>query len=62
MDQKPGLDIVYLAVSSLYNNPNAAEKEKASQWLGELQKSVSTPLYLPQTSLNCPNFRSMLGQ
>lgn len=43
MDQKPGLDIVYLAVSSLYNNPNAAEKEKASQWLGQLQKSVSTP-------------------
>lgn len=52
MDQKPGLDIVYLAVSSLYNNPNAAEKEKASQWLGELQKSVSTALFSTQTQPN----------
>lgn len=41
MEQKPSLDIVYLAVSALYNNPNASEKERASQWLGELQKSVS---------------------
>lgn len=43
MDQKPSLDMVYLAVSALYNNPNTSEKERASQWLGELQKCVNKP-------------------
>lgn len=43
MEQKLELEMaVYKAVSSLYNSPNAAEKEWASQWLGEFQKSVST--------------------
>lgn len=41
MDQKPDLDLVHAAVSALYNNPNTGEKEGASQWLGDLQKSVS---------------------
>lgn len=41
MDSSPSLDTVYQAVYSLYNNPNPAEKEKASVWLGELQSSVS---------------------
>ncbi|XP_025830820.1 transportin-3-like [Agrilus planipennis] len=40
LNQKPALDIVYLAISALYNNPNNEEKERASQWLGILQKSV----------------------
>ncbi|CAH1098691.1 unnamed protein product [Psylliodes chrysocephalus] len=40
MDQKPALDLVISAVSALYNNPNRGEKERASQWLLELQKSV----------------------
>lgn len=40
MDQKPSLDLVISAVSALYNNPNIREKERASQWLLELQKSV----------------------
>lgn len=48
MDQKPSLDLVFLAVSALYNNPNTAEKEKASQWLGALQKSVSISTYFHQ--------------
>lgn len=40
MDQKPDIELVYLAVTSLYHNPNPSEKERASQWLGNLQKSV----------------------
>ncbi|XP_018572626.1 transportin-3 [Anoplophora glabripennis] len=40
MDQKPSIDLVISAVSALYNNPNRTEKERASQWLLELQKSV----------------------
>lgn len=44
MESKPSLDLVYAAVSALYNNPNSTEKERASQWLGELQKSVSSLL------------------
>lgn len=46
MDQKPTLDIVFLAVSALYNNPNASEKERASQWLNDLQKSVSNEIII----------------
>lgn len=37
MDQKPQLDLVYMAIHALYNNNN---KESASKWLEELQKSV----------------------
>ncbi|XP_015116799.1 transportin-3 [Diachasma alloeum] len=40
MNAPPELDTVYQAVYSLYNNPDPTEKEKASLWLGELQKSV----------------------
>lgn len=39
------MDTVYQAISALYDNPNASEKEKASIWLGDIQKSVSTPLF-----------------
>lgn len=37
----PSMDTIYQAISALYDNPNANEKEKASKWLGEIQKSVS---------------------
>lgn len=40
MQAAPPLENVYQAVSSLFNNPDNSEKEKASSWLGELQKSV----------------------
>lgn len=42
MDSPPNLETVYQAVFSLYNNTNPAEPGKASLWLGELQRSVST--------------------
>ncbi|XP_015607153.1 transportin-3 isoform X2 [Cephus cinctus] len=40
MDSPPALETVYQAVYSLYNNPDTLEKEKASLWLGVLQRSV----------------------
>ncbi|GBP92171.1 Leucine-rich PPR motif-containing protein, mitochondrial [Eumeta japonica] len=39
--ESPTLDTVYHAISALYDNPNNAEKEKTSTWLGNVQKSVS---------------------
>ncbi|CAB3235324.1 unnamed protein product [Arctia plantaginis] len=36
----PTMDTIYEAISALYDNPNANEKEKASRWLGEVQKSI----------------------
>ena len=41
MDSAPSLDLVFQALAALYKNPDVAGKEKASVWLGELQKSVS---------------------
>lgn len=43
----PSMDTVYQAISALYDNPNANEKEKASIWLGDVQKSVSSVCYRP---------------
>lgn len=40
MEEKPSLDIVYLALSALFDSKNANENEKAAQWLDSLQKSV----------------------
>ncbi|PNF38379.1 Transportin-3 [Cryptotermes secundus] len=40
MNSSPPLDAVYQAVFTLYHNPDPTEKEKASLWLGELQRSV----------------------
>lgn len=37
---KPNLALVYQAVQALYNDPDPAGKERASVWLGELQRSV----------------------
>ncbi|XP_075974870.1 transportin 3 [Anticarsia gemmatalis] len=36
----PTMDTIYQAISALYDNPNASEKEKASRWLAEVQKSI----------------------
>lgn len=41
MDSLPPIETVYQAVFSLYNNPDTSEKERASQYLNELQKSVN---------------------
>lgn len=41
MEAAPTAEAVYQGVYALYNNPDKAEKEKASQWLDLLQKSVS---------------------
>ena len=41
MESPPPLETVYQAVVTLYHNQNWSEREKASQWLGELQQSVS---------------------
>lgn len=40
MEGVPSLETVYQAIYTLYNNPQTVEKEKASQWLEQLQKSV----------------------
>ncbi|CAH1407920.1 unnamed protein product [Nezara viridula] len=40
MESSPSLETVHQAVYALYHNPDPAEKEKASLWLGQLQKSV----------------------
>ncbi|KAK3585736.1 hypothetical protein CHS0354_020305 [Potamilus streckersoni] len=39
--QTPSLETVYQALQALYNNPDFVGKEKASVWLGELQRSVN---------------------
>lgn len=42
MDTAPTTEAVYQGVYAFYNNTNAAEQEKASKWLEQLQNSVST--------------------
>ncbi|KAA0720943.1 Transportin-3 Importin-12 [Triplophysa tibetana] len=37
---KPSLPLVYQAVQALYHDPDPAGKERASVWLGELQRSM----------------------
>lgn len=37
---KPNLALVYQAVQALYHDPDPSGKERASVWLGELQRSV----------------------
>lgn len=37
---KPSLALVYQAIQALYHDPDPAGKERASVWLGELQRSV----------------------
>lgn len=45
METAPTTDAVYQGVYALYNNPDKAEKEKASKWLELLQKSVRIYIY-----------------
>ncbi|XP_029471361.1 transportin-3 isoform X2 [Rhinatrema bivittatum] len=40
MEGKPSLQLVYQAVQALYHDPDPSGKERASFWLGELQRSV----------------------
>lgn len=40
-DGIPNLESVYQGIHTLYNDPLPAAKEKAGQWLEEVQKSVS---------------------
>lgn len=40
---KPSLTLVYQAVQALYHDPDPSGKERASLWLGELQRSVRAP-------------------
>lgn len=40
MEAPPTLEIVCQAINTLYHDPNTGEKEKASLWLGNLQRSV----------------------
>lgn len=41
MESAPSTEAVYQGVYTLYNNSDAAEQEKASKWLEQLQNSVS---------------------
>ncbi|CAH0714719.1 unnamed protein product, partial [Brenthis ino] len=38
--EAPPMDTIYQAISALYDNPNKIEKEKASLWLADVQKSI----------------------
>ena len=40
METAPSLDTVLQALHTLYHGDDGGGKEKASVWLGELQKSV----------------------
>lgn len=51
MEQAPTLDTVNQALQALYNNPDVVGKEKASVWLGELQRSVSAKI--PCENVRC---------
>lgn len=44
METAPTLETVFQALHALYHNPDVTGKEKASVWLGELQRSVSMML------------------
>lgn len=41
MDQPPDLENVYSAVYTLYHSLDKSEKEKASSWLTDIQRSVT---------------------
>lgn len=41
MSDEPSIELVLQNIYNLYNNPNTSEKENASKWLSEYQKSVS---------------------
>ena len=41
MEAAPPVENIVHAVQTLYHNPDASEKERASNWLGQFQRSVS---------------------
>ena len=43
---RPSVDQVRAVISALYNDSDPSGKEKASEWLQELQRSVSTCIKL----------------
>ena len=45
MESQPALETVFQALQALYNNPDLNGKERASVWLGELQRSVKFMYY-----------------
>jgi len=38
--EKPSVEQVQSVINTLYSNPDPHNKEKASEWLGDLQRSV----------------------
>lgn len=45
MEGPPTTEQILQGVHALYNSSNLDEKEKASKWLADLQRSVSCPNY-----------------
>ena len=43
---RPSVDQVKAVISALYNDSDQSGKEKASQWLQELQRSVCTATFI----------------
>lgn len=56
MEAAPTCEAVYQGVYALYNNPDNAEKEKASKWLDLLQKSVGVWIHFCVASLLSYNY------
>lgn len=48
----PSLDMVYQGICTLYHNSVPKEKEKASRWLEQFQKSVNIFFFLLSNSIS----------
>lgn len=63
MNELPAIEVVYDALNALYHNPDPISKERASQWLGDLQKSVRSFLKFAYKKYIIMNFcRYLLGR
>lgn len=51
--EKPALELVLQALDALYRKEDPTEKEKASQWLMQLQASVSSLCGLISAHQSC---------
>lgn len=47
--ERPAIELVLQALDALYRNDDLVEKEKASQWLMQLQASVNVLIIAHQT-------------
>ena len=56
--ERPAIELVLHALDALYRNDDVAEKEKASQWLMQLQASVSVLIIAHHTSSHQIWFKS----